>query len=79
MADRLRAVLDVTDPEPLAAEHPMWNAPGTLCITPHIAGDSPAGQDATAAFAGEQLARWADGERLRNIVLDVPRRSGTLS
>ena len=72
---RLRAVLDVTDPEPLPADHPIWEAPGVLCITPHIAGDSPGGHDAAAALAGEQLGRWARGEPLRNIVLDVPRRS----
>jgi phosphoglycerate dehydrogenase-like enzyme len=71
---RLRAVLDVTDPEPLPAEHPLWQAPGVLCITPHIAGDSPAGHEAAAALGGEQLARWARGEPLRNVVLDVPRR-----
>ena len=38
---RLRAVLDVTDPEPLPDDHPLWSAPGVLSITPHIAGDSP--------------------------------------
>jgi len=37
---RLHAALDVTDPEPLPREDPLWNAPGTL-ITPHVAGDSP--------------------------------------
>ena len=38
---RLRAVLDVTDPEPLPADHPLWSAPGVLSITPHVGGDSP--------------------------------------
>jgi phosphoglycerate dehydrogenase-like enzyme len=38
---RLRAVLDVTDPEPLPDGHPLWKAPGVLSITPHIGGDSP--------------------------------------
>ncbi|HWF55147.1 MAG TPA: NAD(P)-dependent oxidoreductase [Solirubrobacteraceae bacterium] len=70
---RLRAVLDVTDPEPLPDDHPLWTAPGTLSITPHIGGDSPAGHARAAALATEQLARWAAGEPLRNVVLDVPR------
>jgi phosphoglycerate dehydrogenase-like enzyme len=67
-AGRLRAVLDVTDPEPLPDDHPLWNAPGVLSITPHIAGDSPAGHARAAALAGEQLARWCGGEPLRNVV-----------
>lgn len=64
---RLRAVLDVTDPEPLPTGHPLWRAPGTLSITPHIAGDSAAGNDNAAALAGDQLARWAAGEPLLNV------------
>ena len=36
-AGRIRAALDVTDPEPLPANHPLWEAPNIL-ITPHIAG-----------------------------------------
>lgn len=66
---RLRAVLDVTDPEPLPAEHPLWRAPGVLSITPHIAGDSPAGHARAAALAGEQLKRWCAGEPLLNVVI----------
>jgi phosphoglycerate dehydrogenase-like enzyme len=65
---RLRAVLDVTDPEPLPDEHPLWSAPGVLSISPHVAGDSPAGNARAAALAGEQLARWCAGEQLHNIV-----------
>ena len=65
---RLRAVLDVTDPEPLPDGHPLWTAPGVLSITPHIAGDSPRGWARTAALAGEQLVRWHAGEPLRNVV-----------
>jgi phosphoglycerate dehydrogenase-like enzyme len=65
---RLRAVLDVTDPEPLPDDHPLWSAPGVLSITPHIGGDSPAGHARAAALAGEQLARWAAGEQLHNVV-----------
>jgi phosphoglycerate dehydrogenase-like enzyme len=65
---RLRAVLDVTDPEPLPDEHPLWSAPGVVSITPHIAGDSPAGNARAAELAGEQLARWCAGEELHNVV-----------
>jgi phosphoglycerate dehydrogenase-like enzyme len=66
---RLRAVLDVTDPEPLPDDHPLWRAPGVLSITPHIAGDSAAGHDRAAELAGEQLARWWAGEPLVNVVV----------
>jgi phosphoglycerate dehydrogenase-like enzyme len=65
---RLRAVLDVTDPEPLPDGHPLWSAPGALSITPHVAGDSPGSNARAAALAGDQLARWCAGEELRNIV-----------
>jgi phosphoglycerate dehydrogenase-like enzyme len=65
---RLRAVLDVTDPEPLPAGHPLWSAPGVLAITPHVAGDSPAGHARAAELAADQLVRWCAGEDLRNIV-----------
>ena len=65
---RLRAVLDVTEPEPLPPEHPLWAAPGLLAITPHVAGDSDAAERRAIRFAGEQLGRYARGEPLRNVV-----------
>jgi phosphoglycerate dehydrogenase-like enzyme len=65
---RLRAVLDVTDPEPLPAEHPLWDAPGLLAVTPHVAGDSVAAERRAIRFAAEQLGRYARGEPLRNVV-----------
>ncbi len=65
---RLCAVLDVTDPEPLPDDHPLWLAPGVMSITPHIAGLSPAGNARAAELAGEQLARWCAGEELHNVV-----------
>jgi phosphoglycerate dehydrogenase-like enzyme len=65
---RLRAVLDVTDPEPLPDDHPLWQAPGVLAITPHVAGDSPLGHQRAAEVAGEQLARWAAGDPLEDVV-----------
>jgi phosphoglycerate dehydrogenase-like enzyme len=65
---RLRAVLDVTDPEPLPDGHPLWSAPGVLSITPHIAGDSKLGHQRAADLAARQLVRWAAGEELENVV-----------
>jgi phosphoglycerate dehydrogenase-like enzyme len=66
---RLRAVLDVVDPEPLPAGHRLWDAPG-LILTPHVAGDTPAAERAAYALAGEQLRRYAAGAPLRNVVRD---------
>jgi phosphoglycerate dehydrogenase-like enzyme len=65
---RLRAILDVTDPEPLPDEHPLWSAPGVLAITPHVGGNSAAGWRRATALAGDQLARWCRGEELLNVV-----------
>lgn len=67
-AGRLRAVLDVTDPEPLPDEHPLWTAPGLLSITPHIAGNSRLSNLRASDLAGEQFARWCAGAPLRNVV-----------
>jgi phosphoglycerate dehydrogenase-like enzyme len=63
----LRAALDVTDPEPLPPEHPLWDAPGAL-ITPHLAGDSPAASRSAFALVGEQVRRYVSGEPLANVV-----------
>jgi phosphoglycerate dehydrogenase-like enzyme len=64
---RLRAVLDVTDPEPLPADHPLWTLPNAL-VTPHMAGDSPASTRRAFALAGDQIRRYAAGEGLLNVV-----------
>ena len=64
---RVRAALDVTDPEPLPADHPLWDAPGVF-ITPHVAGGSTAFYPRARAFMDAQLARWASGEPLQNVV-----------
>jgi phosphoglycerate dehydrogenase-like enzyme len=66
-AGRLRAVLDVTDPEPLPPEHPLWEAPGVL-ITPHLAGDTPGAARRAFALVGEQVQRYVRGEPLMNVV-----------
>jgi phosphoglycerate dehydrogenase-like enzyme len=66
-AGHVRAVLDVMEPEPLPAEHPLWEAPN-LILTPHSAGDTPGAERASWKLAGEQLRRYAAGEPLRNVV-----------
>jgi phosphoglycerate dehydrogenase-like enzyme len=60
---RIRAALDVTDPEPLPSEHPLWRAPNTL-ITPHLAGAVARWEQRGYRFAGEQIRRYAAGEPL---------------
>jgi phosphoglycerate dehydrogenase-like enzyme len=64
---RLRAALDVTDPEPLPPDHPLWDLPNVL-ITPHMAGDSPATTVRAFALVGDQIRRFAAGEPLLNEV-----------
>jgi phosphoglycerate dehydrogenase-like enzyme len=64
---RLRAVLDVTDPEPLPKEHPLWDLSNVL-ISPHMAGDSPASTIRAFELAGDQVRRLASGEPLINEV-----------
>jgi phosphoglycerate dehydrogenase-like enzyme len=64
---RLRAALDVTDPEPLPAGHPLWSAPNLL-LTPHVAGASTDAIPRVQAIAAAQLARYAAGEPLANVV-----------
>ncbi|MFC7329036.1 2-hydroxyacid dehydrogenase [Marinactinospora rubrisoli] len=64
---RVRAALDVTDPEPLPADHPLWTAPGVF-VTPHVAGGSATFYPRARRFVDEQLRRWAAGEALANPV-----------
>lgn len=66
---RLRAALDVVDPEPLPADHPLWALPNVL-ITPHMAGDSPSTTIRCIELAGDQIRRFAAGQPLIN---EVPR------
>jgi phosphoglycerate dehydrogenase-like enzyme len=68
---RLRAALDVTDPEPLPAGHPLWHAPGTI-ITPHVAGGSAAFYPLATDFVAAQVRSFAAGEPLRNVVERLP-------
>jgi phosphoglycerate dehydrogenase-like enzyme len=64
---RIRAAIDVTDPEPLPPGHPLWKAPNLL-ITPHVAGDSPKFLRRALKLASEQAERFARGEPLLNVV-----------
>ena len=66
-AGRLRAALDVTDPEPLPAGHPLWSAPGVL-ITPHVGGHTDGSDDRAWAVVSEQLQQLAAGKRPTNTV-----------
>jgi phosphoglycerate dehydrogenase-like enzyme len=65
-AGRLSAALDVTEPEPLPADHPLWRAPNVL-ITPHIAGATERWFPRGYRFAGEQLRRYAAGQPLLGV------------
>jgi phosphoglycerate dehydrogenase-like enzyme len=64
---RIRAALDVVDPEPLPAGHPLWEAPGLL-LTPHVGGASSAMEPRARKLVREQLHRFATGEPLANVV-----------
>jgi phosphoglycerate dehydrogenase-like enzyme len=64
---RLRGALDVTDPEPLPADHPLWSAPGLL-LTPHIAGSTAGAAERGWAVARKQIEALAAGTRPPNVV-----------
>ena len=64
---RIRAALDVTDPEPLPAGHPLWRAPGLL-LTPHVGGAIFESRERAYQVVSEQLARLAAGEPLANVI-----------
>ncbi|MBA2476309.1 MAG: 2-hydroxyacid dehydrogenase [Actinobacteria bacterium] len=65
-AGRLRAALDVTDPEPLPPEHSLWSAPNLL-ITPHVGGATTQWEARAYRFVGDQLRRLAAGEPPLNV------------
>jgi phosphoglycerate dehydrogenase-like enzyme len=67
---RIRAVVDVTDPEPLPTGHPLWTAPNCM-ITPHIGGSTPEFIHRAYRFGAQQVRRFAAGEPLENIVTEV--------
>jgi phosphoglycerate dehydrogenase-like enzyme len=65
---RIRAALDVTDPEPLPEDHPLWSLPGVL-IAPHVGGASTAMQPRIARLVRRQIDRMLRGEEPVNVVL----------
>jgi phosphoglycerate dehydrogenase-like enzyme len=65
--DRLRAALDVTDPEPLPPDDPLWSAPNLL-LTPHMAGDTPRRFRRSWRFVGEQVSKLRAGQPLENVI-----------
>jgi phosphoglycerate dehydrogenase-like enzyme len=64
---RIRAALDVTDPEPLPEGHPLWSCPNLL-ITPHVAGSSPQFAPRSLHTAADELRRYMNNEPLHNAV-----------
>jgi len=65
---RLRAALDVTDPEPLPAHHPLWTTPGVL-ITPHVGGASSAMFPRMVRLLRKQIGLLVEGKDPVNVVL----------
>jgi phosphoglycerate dehydrogenase-like enzyme len=66
-AGRIRAAVDVTDPEPLPEDHPLWRCPNLL-ITPHVAGSSPRFAPNALRVVAEELRQYMDGKPLQNVV-----------
>jgi len=66
-AGKIRAALDVTDPEPLPEGHPLWSCPNLL-ITPHVGASSPEFTTRALRTAADELRRYMRGEPLKNVV-----------
>lgn len=66
-AGHIRAALDVTDPEPLPPDHPLWKCPNLL-ITPHVAGSTPEFSPRAIRIAVDQIHRRLNGQPLINVV-----------
>lgn len=64
---RLRAALDVTEPEPLPVDHPLWRIPNVL-VSPHVGGASSAFWPRADRLIAAQLRRFAAGDDLENVV-----------
>jgi phosphoglycerate dehydrogenase-like enzyme len=66
-AGRLRFALDVTDPEPLPPEHPLWHEPSVL-ISPHTGGPTTAFRPRAVRFLRDQLTAYASTRTVPHIV-----------
>lgn len=64
---RLTAALDVTDPEPLPPEHPLWSTRGVL-VTPHVGGATSAFEPRALAFLRKELTAFGSGDTLAHVV-----------
>lgn len=64
---RLKFALDVTDPEPLPSEHPLWRCSNVL-ITPHLGGRTSGFVPRARRLVREQVARWFAGEPLQGVI-----------
>jgi phosphoglycerate dehydrogenase-like enzyme len=64
---RLRAVLDVTDPEPLPPGHPLWALPGVF-FTPHVAASTPVSTARALSLVRKQVERFINGQPLQNVI-----------
>lgn len=65
---RIRAALDVTNPEPLPERHPLWEMPNVI-ITPHIGAFTPSLWSRLEILIRQQIIRFASGQKLANLVL----------
>ncbi|MCP3767188.1 MULTISPECIES: 2-hydroxyacid dehydrogenase [Streptomyces] len=72
---RITAALDVTDPEPLPPDHPLWRAPGVL-VSPHAGGPTTAFRPRAERLLVNQLNRFVNREELRNVILVTKSVSG---
>lgn len=68
-AGRIRFGLDVTDPEPLPENHPLWKAEGVL-ITPHVGGAAASMRPRIARLVARQIMRMLDGVEPENVVYE---------
>jgi phosphoglycerate dehydrogenase-like enzyme len=64
---RIRAALDVTNPEPLPEGHPLWSCPNLL-ITPHVGASTPQFTPRALQVVTGELRRYMKGEPLKNVV-----------
>lgn len=65
---RIRAALDVTEPEPLPPGHPLWTLPGVL-ISPHVGGNTTAFLPRARRLVADQLVRFVEGRPLQSVVV----------
>lgn len=66
-AERIRCATDVTEPEPLPSEHPLWKAPNLL-LTPHVGGSTPLFIERVFRLAARQAKHMLDGEPMENVI-----------